>query len=63
MGAEGLERGLEGGTTVFGVRSGVGGPELAGEDDSTIHILWLRVATSLATVWARVDHGLTWKTG
>jgi hypothetical protein len=38
-GAEGPERGLGGGTTVFGVRSGVGGPELAGEGVSTIHIL------------------------
>lgn len=24
---------------------------------------WARVATSLATVWARVEYGLTWKTG
>lgn len=32
-------RGFGGGTMVEGVRSGVGGPEDAGEGDSTIHIL------------------------
>lgn len=38
-----------------GVASGVAGCEGDGEADSTTHIRWLRVATSLATVWARVE--------
>jgi hypothetical protein len=33
-----------------------------GEAASTIHILCERVATSLATVCARVERGVTWKT-
>jgi len=36
------------------VRAGVDGPEEDGEGESTTHIRWDRVATSLATVWARV---------
>jgi hypothetical protein len=60
-----------------GVMDGVGGPEEAGEGVSTTHILLRissprtilktnlcdRVATSLATVCARVEYGLTLKTG
>lgn len=38
-----------------GFTDGVGGPEDAGEGASTIHIRWERVATSLATVCARVE--------
>lgn len=38
-----------------GVAAGVGGPEDAGEGASTTHMRWERVATSLATVWARVE--------
>ncbi len=34
-----------------------------GEADSTTHMRWDCVATSFATVWARVEYGLTWKTG
>lgn len=46
-----------------GVASGVAGVEGEGEGDSTTHIRWDFVATSRATVWARVDCGETWKTG
>jgi hypothetical protein len=53
----------EGGTRTAGVAAGVGGPEEAGDGVSTTHIRWERVATSLATVWARVEYGLMWKTG
>jgi len=42
---------------------------VAGADDlsdglaaSTTHIRWERVATSLATIWASVEYGLTWNT-
>jgi hypothetical protein len=38
-----------------GVAKGVAGWEGDGDADSTTHILWLRVATNLATVWARVE--------
>lgn len=55
--------GFGGGTRVAGVKAGVGGPEDDGEGSSTIHMRCERVATSLATVWARVESGLTWKTG
>lgn len=41
-----------------GVAAGVGGPEVAGEGVSTTHMRCERVATSFATVWARVDQGL-----
>ena len=41
----------------------VGGPEELGDIGSVIHILWDFVATSLATVCARVDRGVMWKTG
>lgn len=51
------------GNTPVAVPPGVGGPEDDGDSVSTTHILWLRVATSLATVWANVQYGLTWKTG
>lgn len=56
-------KGFGGGTSEAGVRAGVGGPEDDGDGSSTIHIRCERVATSFATVWARVDKGLTWKTG
>jgi hypothetical protein len=46
-----------------GTAAGVAGVDGEGEALSTTHILWLVVATSLATVWARVEYGLTWKTG
>jgi len=48
---------------VEGAASGVATREGDGEEASTTHILWLRVATSFATQWARVAYGLTWKTG
>jgi hypothetical protein len=51
------------GTNTAGAMAGVGGPDDAGEGASTTHIRWERVATSLATVCARVEYGLTWKTG
>lgn len=54
----------EGGTRIDAVlKLGVGGPLLAGDGVSTTHIRCERVATSLATVCARVEKGLTWKTG
>jgi hypothetical protein len=42
-------------TTLLGLRRGVAGEEGDGEADSTTHIRCDRVATSLATVWARVE--------
>lgn len=51
------------GTRVAGWAKGVGGPEDEGETGSVTHIRWLLVATSFATVWARVLSGVTWKTG
>jgi len=53
----------DGRTRFAGVEAGVGGPEDAGEGVSTIHMRWERVATSFATVWARVEYGFMWKTG
>lgn len=53
----------DGGTRIAGVAAGVGGPEDAGDGVSTTHIRCERVATSFATVAARVEKGLTWKTG
>jgi hypothetical protein len=47
---------------IDGVAKGVAGVEGDGEAASTTHILWARVATSLATVWARDEYGLTWNT-
>lgn len=46
------------------VIDGVGRGVAEGDGDaaSTTHILWDRVATSLATVCARVEKGVTWKT-
>ena len=38
-----------------GASRGVAGALGEGEADSTTHIRWDRVATSLATVWARVE--------
>lgn len=38
-----------------GFMEGVGGPEDAGDGASTIHMRWERVATSFATVCARVE--------
>jgi hypothetical protein len=52
-----------GGTRTAGAAAGVGGPEEAGDGLSTTHILCERVATSLATVWARVANGVMWNTG
>jgi hypothetical protein len=46
-----------------GWKPGLGGTEPAGDGLSTIHMRWERVATSFATVWARVLTGVTWKTG
>jgi len=46
-----------------GWKPGLGGTEPAGDGLSTIHMRWERVATSFATVWARVLIGVTWKTG
>lgn len=43
----------------LGVRSGVEGPLGDGDADSTTHMRWLCVATSFATVWARVETGVT----
>lgn len=51
------------GTSVAGCIDGVGGPLEDGDTGSVIHILWLFVATSFATVWASVLIGVTWKTG
>lgn len=48
---------------VAGLREGEGGTDECGEGDSTTHILCERVATSFATVWARVEKRFTWKTG
>ena len=45
----------DGGTRMAGVAAGVGGPEEAGEGVSTTHMRCELVATSLATVWARVE--------
>lgn len=53
----------DGGTRTAGWIAGVEGPEEAGEGVSTTHVRCERVATSLATVWARVLNGFTWKTG
>jgi hypothetical protein len=53
----------DGGTRVDGVSAGVDGPEDEGEGLSTTHMRCERVATSFATVCARVLKGLTWKTG
>ena len=48
-------------------RSGVVGAEEAGVEPgvglSTTQTRWAVVATSLATVWARVECGEMWKTG
>ena len=51
------------GTSVAGWIDGVGGPLEDGDIGSVIHILWLFVATSFATVCAKVLIGVTWKTG
>ena len=47
----------------MGWKLGLGGTEPAGDGLSTIHMRWERVATSFATVCARVLTGVTWKTG
>jgi hypothetical protein len=49
----------DGGTPTEGVRAGVEWPDEAGEGASTTHMRCERVATSLATVCARVEYGLT----
>lgn len=45
---------------IEGVARGVADGD--GDAASTTHIRWDRVATSLATVCARVEKGVTWKT-
>jgi len=52
-GTEGVKTGW------LGCRSGVAGALGDGDADSTTHIRWELVATNLATVWARVEYGLT----
>lgn len=47
---------------IDGVANGVAGADGDGEADSTTHIRCDLVATSLATVWASVEYGLTWNT-
>jgi hypothetical protein len=54
---------LDVGTRLAECNEGVGGPELDGDTGSVIHILCDLVATSLATVCARVERGVTWNTG
>lgn len=54
--------GLKGGTW-WCEPPGLGGTLEEGEGASTIHMRCERVAQSLATVWARVEKGVTWKTG
>lgn len=53
--------GIGGGPLIdpWGGIKGVAGAEGEGDADSTTHIRCDRVATSLATVWARVEYGLT----
>lgn len=46
-----------------GAVDGVAGADGEGDAASTTHIRWDLVATSFATVCARVEYGLTWKTG
>ena len=58
-----LDEWLDVGTSVAECSDGVGGPDEDGETGSVIHILCDFVATSFATVWARVESGVTWKTG
>jgi hypothetical protein len=55
----------DGGTATEGVAlsAGVEGPEEAGDGASTTHMRCERVATSFATVCARVLKGFTWNTG
>lgn len=53
----------EGGTREAGVSAGVEEPDGEGDGLSTTHMRCERVATSFATVCARVLYGLTWKTG
>ena len=60
---ERIEEWLDVGTKVAECKDGVGGPEEEGETGSVIHILCDFVATSFATVCARVDSGVTWNTG
>ena len=57
---EKLEEWLDVGTRVAECRDGVGGPDEDGDAaGSVIHILCDFVATSLATVWASVEKGVT----
>lgn len=51
------------GTSVAVWRDGVGGPDEEGEIGSVTQRRWLFVATSLATMCARVFMGVTWNTG
>ena len=53
----------DGGTVADGLSEGDGGTEDPGDGVSTIHMRCDRVATSFATVCARVLNGVTWKTG
>jgi len=63
LGVEKEEEWLEVGTIVAVWREGVGGPDELGDTGSVSHIRCDFVATSLATVCARVESGVTWKTG
>jgi hypothetical protein len=51
------------GTSVAVWSEGVGGPEEEGDSGSVTQSRWLLVATSLATMCARVFIGVTWNTG
>lgn len=47
------------GTITVGASRGVAGADGDGEADSTTHMRWDCVATSLATAWASVEEGVT----
>lgn len=61
LGETGMEPGVGGfpAYVIEGVERGVAGFDGDGDADSTTHIRWERVATSLATVCANVEYGLT----
>ena len=58
-----MEEWLDVGTSVAECSDGVGGPDEEGDTGSVIHMRWDLVATSFATVCARVESGVTWNTG
>lgn len=47
------------GAEILGALAGVAGLDVDGDALSVTHMRWLVVATSFATVWARVEYGLT----